>query len=479
MNTNKQSQSGAVLVAVIIGLVAAAFAGVALLSVATSARQERITLSVANRAYYLAESGAAYVRARVEEEFDYPPYEGHPPITNTFDNGDQFIVTAYRTNVTRVVTNASITNISSSVHVMATSVGVVNPGRALEARQEIFFDIFSRGISGERLDELQQSLVLFEGDTGSPDYRDELWDETGFSKVEVKNTGPSRGIALVPKVDKGEMQGRLALSWQDDPRLTDSMMRVYRAKNYLLGYDMQVKLAYFPNVPTTHLMMGLSFRLHEDTDESYGLSFFRSDPAATNRDLERDAPWVLDLDANFRTLRDTNFYLTLWYRSGAGETIQLINHQRIPDAFLFEYKGGRELSYYNTMLVQLREAYDSSSATGRINKIAAYLAHTNTYPVWPDYFSTNALWQDSATAFPAATHAPVVWSGPPVSPASGDTITNIDRRVTSAGFMEDPNAEFGIHLFYDRNSDNETFFRDFTIRFDVEGVPFRGTQIQW
>jgi hypothetical protein len=479
MKMKRRNREGAALLVVVISMIAAGLIGAALLSMATSARYERVTFGITNRAYYLAESGAAYVRARMMSDTNYPPRDyRHAPITNTMANGDQFIVTAMRTNIYLVTTNGGVTNVSMSMHTFATSVGIADPGTALEARQQIFFDIVSRGISSEDLDDLEESLVLFEGDAGKPDYNDEMWNEDGFSKVEVKDTGPSQGIALVPKVDKGNMEGRLALNWQDKPGLSSAMMSIYEAKDNLLGYDMQVKLAYFPNVPSTHLMLGLSFRLHENTEKCYGLSFFRSDATTSDKNLAKDAPWVLNLDANLAALRGTNFHLILWFRANADAPIELINSRPMPSNFMYLNKGAYEMKYYNTMLVKLREEYTDSNKTGRVNKISAYLATTNTYPVWPNYYSTNAIWQENTTVFPPGS-APVLWSGVPIPPATGNTVTNNDSRITSEGFATNQNAEFGVHLFYDRNSNNENFFRDLSIRFDVEGIPYSGTQIQW
>ena len=109
MNTSAQSKNGAALVVVALSMVAASLIGAAILAKATGSRYERVQFGIANRAYYLAESGPAYVRARsdADPEFGYPPmHVGHPPYTNVFANGDQFIVTAYRTNIQVVTTNA-------------------------------------------------------------------------------------------------------------------------------------------------------------------------------------------------------------------------------------------------------------------------------------------------------------------------------------------------------------------------------------
>jgi hypothetical protein len=295
MNTIAQRKNGAALVVVALSMVAASLIGAAILMKATGARYERVQFGVANRAYYLAESGLSYVRARSDAEFDYPPmHVGHPPITNVFANGDWFIVTAFRTNIQVVTTNAGVTNFASSLHTIGQSIGVARPGSGLEARRRIFFDMVVKG----------HTISNFPGDAGSPmtgnpskpDYNDDMYNETGFSKVEIKDTGPSQGIAVVPKVEKGPSEGRLALNWTADATLSNALTYVYQARDRLLSYDVQTKLAYFPNVPASHWMMGLSFRLHENAQE-YGLSFFHSETnAAAIKKLDENAPWVLTLD---------------------------------------------------------------------------------------------------------------------------------------------------------------------------------------
>lgn len=473
MKTDAHNRQGAILVVVVLSMIAVGLVGTAILSKATSARYERVQFGVANRAYYLAESGAAYVRARSDIELGYPPFEGHPPITNTLANGDQFIVTAYRTNIFLVTTNAGVTNFLSSLHTIAESTGIANPGTTLEARRRIHFDML---VSGRTIED-------FPGDLGSPmtgppdkpEYNDEMFNESGFSKVEIKDTGPSQGIAVVPKVEKGPAEGRLALNWTANGTLSNAMIYVYRARDYLLGYDVQTKLAYFPNVPATHWMMGLSFRLHENAQE-YGLSIFHSETNAAAVDKLADrAPWVLNLDVNFNALRGTNFYVVLWYRAGTNAPLQLINSYRLPAGYLYLDKGDYELGYYHTLLLRLDEVYTDAARTNRENRIVAYLATTNSNPLWPNYYTTNAVWQENTTNFPA----PITWDQNPFSPATGDRVTNIDRRITSAGFLIQKNAEIGVHLFYDRSSDNENFLRDFAIRFDTFGSPFGGNQIQW
>lgn len=476
MKTNRQRTTGAVLLAVVISMIAAGLIGAAVLSMATSARYERVTFGITNRAYYLAESGAAYVRARKASE-EYPPFHTrHAPITNTMANGDQFVVTAMRTNIYLVTTNNGVTNVSVSLHTFATSIGIANPDTALEARQQISFDMVDSEI--RYLDD-DRAISIFTGSVSKPEYNDDMFDETGTSKVSVKDTGPSEGIAITPMLDAKSHEGHLALAWQDKAALADALLYIYQANNELLGYDVQMKLGYFPNVPSTHFMMGISFRFDDATKEGYGLSFFHSQTNSDLKYLERNAEWVLSLDANFQNLRGSNYYAVLWYRAAFGSAIQLINARQLPVNFLYDYKGALELTYYNALLLQLREVYVDADQIARENHITAYLSTTNLYPAWPTYYTENALWQEDPGAFPASSFAPVIWDYAPMVPASGGNVTNVDNRATAEHFATNRNAEIGIHLFYDRGADNESFFRDFAVRLDSIGTPSGGTQIQW
>lgn len=473
------SRRGAALMAVIISMVAVGVIGATVLSLATISRHERITFGITNRAYYLAESGAAYVRARSLQEFTYPPFEGHPPITNTLPNGDMFVVTAYRTNVVMLSTDPSgVTNRTSTLHTVATSVGITNPDTALEARQQITFDMLVSGTSlHDWLNENSDDFSLFTGSTDRPDYNDAMFDESGTGQIFVKDTGPSRGIAINPKLTSASSEGHLALAWQNQTNMHDALLYLYRANDQLLSYDVQVKLGYLANVPSSHFMMGISFRLDNTTKASYGLSFFRSETNSTLRYLERNAEWVLALDANFNALRGTNYHLVLWYRSAADAPIQLINSRVLPPEFLTA--NGAEMNFYNTLLLQLKEEYVDATQSARRNVISAHIAPQQNYPVWPNYDPTNAVWQENRSIFTAGNVSPVVWGQVPYAPASGNTITNIDSRATTQNFLTNENAEIGIHLFYDRTSANETFFRDLAIRFENIGVPYGGGQIQW
>ena len=476
MNTSAQRKNGAALIVVALAMVAASLIGVAILAKATGARYERVQFGIANRAYYLAESGPAYVRARsdADPEFGYPPmHTNHPPYTNVLANGDQFIVTAYRTNIPVVTTNAGVTNFASALHTIGQSIGIARPGSGLEARRRIFFDMVVKGHTISNFPGDAGSPMT--GDPGNPDYNDDMYNETGFSKVEIKDSGPSQEIAVVPKVEKGPSEGRLALNWTADATLSNALTYVYQARDRLLSYDVQTKLAYFPNVPATHWMMGLSFRLHENAQE-YGLSFFHSETnAAAVAKLDENAPWVLNLDAPFSALRGSNFYVVLWYRAAPGATLHLINSHRLPASYLYLDNGDYELGYYHTLLLQLDEVYVDAAHSNRENRIVAYLATTNLNPIWPNYHTTNAVWQENAANFPA----PIAWDQNPYSPATSNGAAIVDVRITSADFLADQNAEIGIHLFYDRNSNNENFLRDFAIRFDSYGSPYGGSQIQW
>ncbi len=122
--------------------------------------------------------------------------------------------------------------------------------------------------------------------------------------------------------------------------------------------------------------------------------------------------------------------MVLWYRSAPGATLHLINSHRLPTGYLYLDKGDYELGYYHTLLLQLDEVYVDASRSNRENRIVAYLATTNQNPIWPNYHTTNAVWQENAANFPA----PIAWDQNPYSPATGNATTSIDVRITVRRF---------------------------------------------
>ena len=460
MKTQPQRKRGAALVVVVLSMIAVGLVGTAILAKATSSRYERVQYGITNRAYYLAESGAAYVRSRrATNLFYFPQFE-----TNVLAGGDLFVVTAGP--VSFIYTNEAGT-VYEAWHVVGHSTGIANPGQTFESVQRVYFDMHEKGT-------VPPAPGLFSNGNA---FAFGAWTLQGIDRqdVMIKDTGPSDGPAVNLGVDRPEFWGYLALNWGNVPGLNLANYWSYHGGR--LSYDAQLKMQTFENVPSLHYMLGISFRLRANGG-SYGLSFFRSmtnDGSKAVADADRPV-WARDanLDARFQALRGTNNYAVLWFRAASNAPLQLLNSRRLAlsDNLLYQYGDYFEITNYASLLLQLDEVHGD---TNRENRIVAYMSPPAANPTWPNFSTTNAVWQENATNYPA----PITWDQNPYSPASGNRITNVDTRLTSANFDTFRPAEVGIHVFYDRNAANETFFRDFALRLEGFSSPYGGTQIQW
>lgn len=465
MKTRRNRRKGAVLVIVTISMVAAAAAGVAILSVSTSARFERIGMSSSSRAYYLAESGAEFVRSRD------PAVRMALAGTNTLANGDQFAI--------RVWTNAQ-------GWVVVQSTGIANPGTALEAQRQVTVEFLDRGQTPD-----QTGNTDFYNEDGS--FNADAWGISGGLTPTPKDTGPSGGEGAL---DIQGTEGYLYLTWGANTntlaREESTLWRAYRAQTNLLGYDMQVKIQPYDNPGVgfgQHYLHGISFRLQAN-GACYGLSFFRSLPVSA--DNQRPA-WARDarLDASFRTLRGTNDHVVLWYRTSSNAVFQLIASRRLlaTDPIIQNYGSSVDpplgIMAYSTLLLQLDEGYDGSG--NKRNEIAAFIQGPSNcpacYPSWPSNDSSHAVWQTNTVVFPAS----LVWDN--------GVRTNFDARLTSSSAYSNlvavTNAdgvvekvyigppEIGIHMYYDQSGANKKFFDDLAINIPGSGTPYGGSQIQY
>ena len=454
----KTRPGGAVLIVVVISMVAAAALGAGLLSVATSARYERVVYGSTARAYYLAESGAELVRA-----------DPRPPHTKTnltrrytLQNGDQFTI---------VVQNVPG---SQGGGTRVDSTGIANPGRPWEARQRVRFWV-KEGMFGS-----DQRPDSFYTEDGSFDTT--AWEFSGDLDPFIKSTGPSEHeVAL----DLKGTSGLIYLRWKDYTNTTEeneveTLCRAYNRQTNTLSYDIQVKVQPFetPGEGFNRFhMLGISFRL-QTNGGSYGLSYFKA--SAENR----GAPsWVNRLSAGFTPLRGTNSYLVLWFRGTGSGIFQLLNYRLLTtnDGVITEYADGPEITPYSTMLVRLDERRSGAST---LNRISAYVQGPSVYPPWPFNNPTNAAWPVS-TAF----SNPVVWDNGIITNnntllhstnycASSfyNIVTNGDGLV-STNYIEPP--EIGIHVFYDQEGANKKFFDDFAVFIPGSAVRYTASQIQY
>ena len=435
-------QRGSVLIVVAASLVATAVVGTCFLSMSTSSRYGRVNLGVSERAYYLAESGAAYVRSVREAN-----RSAVPSGTFTLANGDQFQIT-------------TTTNAAGVVFVQ--SIGIVNGGTSLESRQAVSFSFVHR-TDPRILD------VGFDNDGDG-----ELDDEWAFTAEGEGSTGrpeisrpPEGGDAL----EMSNWQGSFQLNWAASPEL--DLVKAWSNNNRRMSYDVQAKVSAAKHdgeernpVFNSALLVGIGFRVQPDRLSSYGVSFYRLHP-----DFPRNAPWTNDLGTAFHsTLRNTNVYLTLWSRVYPGKR-QVIAYKRLrPTDLLYRspiQNGQYDIKPFSTILVNVKEEFVGAT-TNRRNLITVYMQSTNIYPRWPDGIQNYAYskWQDSTNIFPA----PVTWD----SPSGRKVITN--TLFTTAAFSTTRPPEINLHVY-----DYATkFFDDFVMRVDGFISPASpGGQVQY
>ena len=431
MKTHRQpaARDGALLVAVVIGLLAASLLGTAVLSMTTSAHLQRVHAAGINRAYYLAESGGAYARAVRFEDRTLLPAGSF-----TLSNGDRFEVFTFR----------------EEDQVIVRSLGIANPGTNLESRRRLHFVL-----SDTTSDVLP---VGFDFD------EDGSFDEDTWNTVNVdpriRTTGPS---GRQPALDLRGEQGHISLNWQDHPEL--NLLTLWGFNGGLLSYDAQVKVKPFDTgqqaAYSKHYMLGLSFRMHQEIEHSYGLSFFRSHAGTVPG---QTPSWVTSLPPSFQALRGDGIYLVLWYRHGGLDSLDLLNYRLLTaEEPVVEIRNDLpELVDYSTMLLELKERFTADGR--RENQITAYTQGTSVYPLWTT--RDDMEWQENTAVFPE----PVRWQD--------GTSTVTDSRLTTEEFPLLQPSEVGIHVLYDRTGANLKFFDDFALRMEGYGALTEG-QIQY
>ena len=427
--TRTSARRGSILVVIVMALLGASFLGAAFLSMATSSRFQRVHAASTYRAYYLAESGGAYVRSvRMLDNTALPAG------LFTLANGDQF----------------SLNSFTNDQQLIVQSTGIANPGSQLEARRMLTFV----------LTDLEDNVMPVDFDLDDDgEFDDHMWTTEGVDP-KIRTTGPS---GREPALDLKGTEGQIYLNWQDKPDV--NLVQVWAYSGGLLEYDVQVKIKAFDTgsqaAYSKHYMLGISFRLHPDINHCYGLSYFRSN-AGTNPG--QTPSWVNKLPPAFEALRGTNVYLVLWHRNGGIETLDLLGQRLLTPADpVAEIRNDNpELKDYSTLLVSLKEQYGDQGQ--RENIITSYIQGTDIYPRWTS--RDDMEWQDNTSVFPA----PVQWD-------DGST-SKVDTRLTSEDFDLNRPAEVGIHVFYDRSGANLKFFDDFALRMENYAASST-TQVQY
>jgi len=432
MKSQQKKRSGAVLIMLVLILVSILALGVSSITVSVGATMSRITVSYANRAYYLAESGVEYAKAA-----RLVASSALPAGVYTVDGGDQIELT------TVVVSNG----------VRVVSIGVVNPGARMEMRRKITFIVYNPG-------ENEVVPVGFDFDNDG-EFDDDTWNLDGLKKADIVETGPSGGE---PALDLMGTVGSIQLNWQNKPEL--DLANAWNSNGQLLGYEVQMKVSPFDTgneqAFSHHYMLGISFRLYPDISRSYGISFFRSRLLTANGKPESSPDW---LPAELEPLRGTNVYLVLWYINDS--QFDLINYTALDSSsgMVWINEGVSELKDYSTMLLKLDEKFAANG--DRENHISAFLQNTAVYPNWDS--ADDIRWSGDAAVFPAA----VQWDYPV-------TQNNIDSRLTSINFAIDRPSEIAVHVYYDLSGANKKFFDDFAMKVDGFETPTGdGDQIQY
>ncbi len=445
------TRSGALLVAIVIALMAASFLGAAVLSMATTTRFGRVHLGLTTRAYYLAESGAAYVRAV-------------RAVTNTVPSGTYTLANGNQFHISDIVVS---TNEAGQVRLLLRSTGIVNPDSYLEARRAIWFDIAEGMIGGE-----QEILDLGFDNVGDGEL-DLEWEfeaeGVGSEGVPQMSQPPEGGVALA----MDNWMGNFYLNWHLNPNL--DLVRAWENNNRLLSYDVQAKVSPAKHAIRRHWwgdepifnpahLVGIGFRMQPDNRSSYGVSFYRNHPIGWNY----TAPWRDDLGFTFWTqwrpnysdpndLSNTNVYLTLWSRQYPARR-EVIAYKRLPASYLYPSPmraGELDMKPFCTILINLEEKYVGPQSN-RVNEIRVYMQTTDVYPRWPEDGSQaylHAQWQENETIFPT-NYFPVRWDN------LGGAMVVTNSLFTSQSFDTLQPPEINLHVYdYAIN-----YFDDFAMR---------------
>jgi hypothetical protein len=298
-------------------------------------------------------------------------------------------------------------------------------------------------------------------------FDEDYWTYVGVTSVDIARTGSS---GTEPAIHMKRDVGRLELYWQTHPEV--DLRKAWQDNANLLSYDLQVKVSPYDvsdaRAYSSHYMLGLSFRLYQDTETSYGVSFFRSrmyEPSRNPKKPPRELKPPDWLPPALEPLRGTNVYIILWCRTAAG--FDLINYRTLDGSHNMTYvaDGVYELRDYVTMLVELDEFIDNSGV--RQNNIVVYMQNPDIYPNWND--TGDARWGGDPVVFPS----PITWENPAV-------IRHIDGRITSENFAVDSPSEVAVHFFYHKKGPNKKFFDDFMFRQEGYVNPLAAsTEIQY
>ncbi|MHB8090856.1 MAG: type IV pilus modification PilV family protein [Syntrophales bacterium] len=485
--TGMANQAGALLISLIVTMVVITVLGSGMLYLTTTSSYGELFANRQARAYYLGEAGANYAFKR----FIANPVANGPfaaPTTFTLSNGDQFAVKTYDQP-------------ADPTHLIIESTGIVSSGW-LTARNKVTKNIIKAAAALPG----QDVPVPVGFDTNTDTTLDTTWNVAPGTDASIVSTGPSDGPALQLKGDVSTV----SLNWQGSSAAPD-LVAVWNSNGQLLSYTIQVKI----NIDQEgskgrHYLAGLSFRLDNTTDDSYGVSYFRS--YGTDAANKKPA-WIKSAafaDFLARGINNGNLYAVFWKKIAGTYTVLDYRLLTTGDGVI----SGGNLLPWSSLIVKVDEQFSGPDGA-RQNHIYAYLAGENSYPrgtvswtltgfneiLWSQYAGIPAWMGSSAyaagsvvvpdsqkghsyvcvTAGTSGSSAPSWPTTRDATVADGTAVwaeSNklIDGSLTSANFDTRRPDEIGVHAFYDSNAANDQFFTDFGMVLKGSGSGSGGVQ---
>ncbi len=439
----KISQRGAALITLIVSLVIMALAVGWMLSFSTTSSYGELLANRQLQAYYIAETGVNYARAKFSSNPIYytgGPFNTPTGTTFTLSNG-QFTVRTYDKPS------------DPTKRLIIESTGVVQSGW-LTARQLVIRDIAKAAVSGSTM--IGEDPIAFNAVDPAAEALDPVWTPV-TETVTVSDTGEL------------EFQGNESAIVLN-PAAID-LSTAWETNGGLLSYFLQVKIDITKLAPGKYYMMGLSFRIHphvpgSQTMDSYGLSFYRFKGEACNFDWCTSAGFTAGIRNDTGHLpHNGTIFAVLWKKDNGVYT--LLASAPVIDASygIASYiTNDWVLTQWASLFVRVNEKFDAGTSGPTHNYITAYVQSPSLYPDGTINWNFNNLKK-------------ITWAY--INPvAAGSTSTEIkDNAFPSSGYPCIDSAcppEFGVHGFYDSTGSGTQLFDDFgTI---IQGIGGGGVQ---
>jgi hypothetical protein len=242
----------------------------------TSSTYDALLANNQARAYYLAEAGGRYAISQMlnDRNTAFTNLNGNTFTLHPSGFGDKFMIS-----------DMDINNVPMTVK----STGIVNEGSWLEGRRRLIYGL-QKTTDSTSFDDLEGWCIL-DNDFASIFCEEKVDFDCA---IRLKQMGFDFKIVV-------------AWCWQNNqpaaPNLTDARFE----NGGLLSYEAQVKIKLIQQGANDgfHYMMGISFRLDTEgtatvsDDDSYGISFFRSEPTVAPPSHPQSSNWHEQLDTSF------------------------------------------------------------------------------------------------------------------------------------------------------------------------------------